>query len=409
MKILMVQTFFYYRGGDSAYMFNLTKLLEENGHEVVHFAMEHPQNLPSPYSKYFVSEIDFPTLLAERSLSAGWKVLTRSIFSREAREKITTLIEDTKPDIAHFHNIHGHLTTSIVKPLVDREIPIVWTLHDYRQVCPNTSFLSHGKICEKCLPNKFYNVLIHRCKKDSLPASFVAMVSMYYERMMKIHKKVSHFITPSEFLRSKLIAGRFPPEKITTIPNFVDLDDFRDLGEGDYFLYVGRLLFEKGVDLLIEAVAGLEGGKLKIVGEGPAENDLKALAEKLGADNVEFLGYKSGDELGELIGQAQFIVLPSRVYENLPLAVMEAFASSKPVVATELGGIPEMVEDGINGFLFPNGDVGALREKLKILVRDSNLRAEMGAKAREKAERLYNREKHYREVIEVYREVLGHK
>ncbi len=407
MKILMVQTFFYYRGGDSTYMLNLTKLLEEKGHEVVHFAMEHPQNLPSPYSRYFVSEIDFPSLLAERSPRAAWKVLTRSIYSKEAKVKIARLVEDTKPDIAHFHNIHGHLTTSIIAPLRALGVPIVWTLHDFRQVCPNTSFLSHGEICERCLPDKFYNVVLHRCKKGSLAASFVAMVSMYYERLARVPSRVDRFITPSEFLRSKLIEGRFDPERIIAIPNFVDLEHYRNEGEDDYFLYIGRLLYEKGIDVLIRAVAKLESGRLLIVGEGPAAGELKALANELGTERVKFAGYLTGDELRMTIARAQFVVLPSRLYENLPFSIMEAFASGKPVVATDLGGIPEMVEDGVNGFLFPNGDVDALADRISRLLSDPELRARMGAAGREKVERLYNRERHYELISGVYDDVLG--
>ena len=407
MKILMVQTFYFHRGGDSTYMLNLSDLLTENGHEVVHFAMKHPQNLPSPYSDYFVSEIDFPGLLAERSPKAAWTVAARSIFSREARENIARLADATKPDIAHFHNIHGHLTTSIIKPLRDRGIPIVWTLHDYRQVCPNTSMLSHGEICDRCLPNKFYNVVLHRCKKGSLAASVVAMLSMYYERLTRVPDRIARFITPSGFLRSKLIQGHFDPEKIETIPNFVDLVRFRPEPEGEHYLYIGRLSYEKGIDVLIRAAASLDTGRLFIVGEGPVENELRALAGRVGAGRVEFLGFRSGEELEHLIARSQFVVLPSRWYENLPFSIMEAFASGKPVIATDLGGIPEMVEDGVNGFLFPNGDVKALTERIRRLLSDHALRAEMGKRAREKAERLYNRETHYEKVMKVYEKVRG--
>jgi glycosyltransferase involved in cell wall biosynthesis len=202
MRILMVQTFYYPRGGDSTYMLGLSKLLEEHGHEVVPFGMETPHNLATPYAEYFVSEIDFPSLLGRRSPRAAWRVLTRSVYSGEARRKIAALCEAAKPDIAHFHNIHAHLTTSIIGPLRKRAIPIVWTLHDFRLVCPNTSFLSHSEICERCLPNRFYHAVLQRCKKGSLPASAVAALTSVYDRLSRVPSRIDRFITPSVFRRS---------------------------------------------------------------------------------------------------------------------------------------------------------------------------------------------------------------
>ena len=409
MRVLMVQTFYYYRGGDSAYMLSLSKLLEEKGHEVIPFAMEHPRNLPSPYARFFVSEIDFPALMGASSPAAAWKVATRSIYSGEARRKIAMLADEVKPDIAHFHNIHAHLTTSIVAPLRARGIPIVWTLHDYRLICPNTSLLNGAEVCERCIPNRFYEALIQRCKKGSRAASFVAMLSTLYERLARIPSRIDRFITPSDFLRAKLIEGGFAPERIVSIPNFVDLSLFAGLGERDYFCYVGRLSLEKGLDTLVRAVSSLGAGRLVIVGDGPEEDNLKALALELGTSRVEFAGYRSGDELRRILAESQFVVLPSRWYENLPFAVMEAFASSKAVVASRIGGIPEMVDDGVNGLLFPVDDAGALAACLRRMLADRRGREEMGRRGREKAERLYGPETHYAQIERVYREVIAAK
>jgi len=408
MRILMVQTFYYYRGGDSTYMLSLSKLLEERGHEVVPFAMQHPMNLPSPYSRYFVSTVDFPELLRRRSPAAAWKVATRSIYNGEARSKIAALAEETRPDVAHFHNIHAHLTASIVAPLRSRRIPIVWTLHDYRLVCPNTSFLANGEICDRCLPNRFHEAMLRRCKKRSLPASAVAMLATWYDRLIKIPSRIDRFITPSEFLREKLIEGGFDPARVTTVPNFVDLSVARGLPEKDYFLYIGRLSEEKGLDVLIRAAARLDQGRLVIVGTGPEEEALRRLAAELGAGRVEFAGYRSGAELARLLAESQFVVLPSRWYENLPYAVMEAFAASKPVVASRIGGVPEMIEDGVEGFLVPTGDEAALEAALRRMLGAREARLEMGRRGREKAERLYNRDVHYDRIMGIYEDVLAH-
>lgn len=409
MRVLMVQTFYYFRGGDSTYMLSLSRLLEEKGHEVVPFAMEHPQNLPSPYARFFVSEVDFPGLLSESSPGAVWKVATRSIYNGEARRKIAALADEAKPDIAHFHNIHAHLTTSIVAPLRKRGIPIVWTLHDYRLICPNTALLSRGEICERCIPNRFYESMLQRCKKGSFAASFIAMLTTLYERLERIPTRIDRFVTPSEFLRSKLIEGGFDPEHITCVPNFVDLALYAGRPERDYFCYLGRLSPEKGLDILIRAVAKLETGRLLIVGDGPEADDLKALALELGTSRVEFAGYRSGEDLKRILAESQFLVLPSRWYENLPFAVMEAFASSRAVVASRIGGVPEMVDDGVNGLLFPVGDVEALAACLRRMLGDRGAREEMGRRGREKAERLYGRETHYARIEGIYRAVIAAK
>jgi glycosyltransferase involved in cell wall biosynthesis len=409
MRILMVQTFHYHRGGDSTYMFSLSGLLEERGHEVVHFAMEHPRNLPSRYARYFVSEIDYPELLERRSPAAAWMVAVRSIRSGEARRKIAALADEVKPDVAHFHNIHAHLTTSIVSPLHRRRIPIVWTLHDYRLVCPNSTLLSGGEICERCIPNRFHEMVLRRCKKGSLPASFIAMLTSLYDRFERVPARVARFIAPSEFLRSKLLEGGFDPAKVVTIPNFVELERFAGLPEKDYFCYIGRLSPEKGLDVLIRAVAKLAAGRLLIVGDGPDAERLKKLAAELTASRVEFAGFRSGEELKRILAESQFVVLPSVWYENLPFAVMEAFASSKPVVASRIGGIPEMIDGGVNGILFPAGDADALAASLDLMLGDRRLREEMGRRGRAKAERLYGRDGHYAQIERLYSDVIAAK
>ncbi|RJR30206.1 MAG: glycosyltransferase family 1 protein [Candidatus Latescibacterota bacterium] len=407
MRVLMVQTYYFQRGGDSTYMLGLSKLLEERGHEVVPFGMETPSNLPTPYADYFVSEIDFPSLLARRSPRAAWRVLARSVYSGEARRKIAAIADAVKPDLAHFHNIHAHLTTSIVSPLRERGIPIVWTLHDFRLVCPNTSFLRGGEICERCLPNRYYEAVLRRCKKGSLPASLVAAITTLYDRAARVPSRIDRFVAPSAFLKRKLVEGGIDPARVAVVPNFVDLDSYRALPEKGYFVYLGRLLYEKGLDYLVRAVSKLETGRLVIVGEGPVEGDLRALVRELGTDRVEFAGHRSGDELRRLVAESQFVVLPSRWYENLPFAIMEAMACSKPVVASNLGGIPEMVDDGATGMLFPMGDVDALADRLRRMLADRAAREEMGRRGREKAERLYGREVHYERIMEIYRDAAG--
>jgi glycosyltransferase involved in cell wall biosynthesis len=405
VRILQIQTYHFFRGGDSTYMFNLSRLLEERGHEVVHFAMQHSENLPSPYAGYFVSEIDFPALLERPTPASALRVLGRSIYSGEARGKITRLIADTKPDIAHIHNIHAHLTTSILSPLERAGIPIVWTLHDYKLVCPNSDLLSGDEICERCIPNRFHQIVLRRCKKGSLGASAVAMLVALHDRLTRVSSRVDRFIAPSRFLEGKLVEGGFDRDKITWLPNFVDVENSGTEPEGNYYLYFGRLSREKGVDSLIRAAARLGRGRLVILGDGPERPALERLASDRGAARIEFLGRRTREEVGALLGAAQFVVLPSRWYENLPFSIMEALAAGKPVIASDIGGIPEMVDDGVNGFVFPAGNEAALADRISVLLDSPDLRKEMGRKGREKALELYNPEYHYARIMEIYREL----
>lgn len=401
----MVQTFHFRRGGDSTYMLDLSRLLEERGHEVIHFGMRHPENLPARGEERFVAEIDFPALLARRTPAAAWKVLSRSIWSREARRAIAALADETRPDLAHLHNIHGHLTTSILGPLNRRGIPVVWTCHDYRLVCPNSTFLSRGELCERCLPGRYRHVVLRRCKKGSLGASLVAMLASRWDRLIGVPRRVDRFIAPSRFAAGKLAEGGIDPARIVSIPNFTGLDRYPETAEGEYYLFFGRLLHEKGIDTLIRAAGRNPGGRLELAGEGPLRGELEELARREGGGRVSFAGFLAGDELRRRLAAAQFVVVPSRWYENLPFAVMEAMAAGKAVVAADIGGIPEMVEDGVTGLLYPVGDEAALGEAIGRLLADPALRREMGRRGREKAERLFGRDAHYERILKVYEEV----
>ena len=408
MKVLMVQKYYYRRGGDSVYMFNLTDLHRRNGHSVAHFSMHHPENMKSDCSDYFVSELDFPSLLKDFSIPGGWKVLARSVYSREAARRISSLIDDFRPDIAHFHNIHDHISTSIVNPLNRKGVPIVWTLHDYRPVCPNSTFLSGNEICERCLPGKFYNAFIHRCKKESVSASFVAMLSSYADRLRGVFDRVGRFIAPSRFMKGKLAAGGINPDLITVVPNFIDTDIYTPAEEeDDFMIYFGRLSYEKGVDTLLRAFSGLEGGRLIIAGDGPDRENLEGLADELKLTGVEFTGFMGQDKLREMVSRSKFVVMPSRWYENLPFSVMESLALAKPVIASDIGGIPEMVKDGVNGLLFAPENEQQLRERMNRLLGDRELRRSMGKAGREKAENDYSSSVHYDMIMDIYRDMTG--
>lgn len=404
MKILIVQTYHYYRGGDSTYGFSLANLLRKNGHQVNFFGMKHPLNLPCEDEKYFVDYIDFREANANKNIFNGIKVISRSIYSTHVREKFKEIIKDKKPDIIHIQNLHGHITPSILFETKKQNIPVVMTLHDYKFICPNTHLLSHGEICESCEGRKFYKCFLKRCKKDSYSASLVASVEACIHKMLKVEKLIDKFISPSRFLKSKFVQYGWDVDKIEVINNFLTSDKFEDCsnkGE-NYVLYFGQLEPWKGVKTLIEAAKELTDIKFVILGTGSAEENLQNFKTEFNLTNVFFKGFKTGAELRTIIKNSLFVIVPSELYENYPYSIMESMAFGKPVIASNIGGIPELVFDGQTGLLFEKGNVVSLINKIKYLLANRDLIIKYGKNSFEYAKENFNEDTYYSKLLKLY-------
>ncbi|MHA2040093.1 MAG: glycosyltransferase [Promethearchaeota archaeon] len=408
MKILLVSNFYYDRGGDCTYLFLLKKLLEEKGHKVIVFSMNHPLNFDSEHSKYFVSYINFPDELKNFSISSMFDVLSRTVFSLEAKLQIEKLIEEEKPDIAHLQNIYHHITPSVFYSLRKNGIPIVWTLHDYNIICPNTSFLSHDIVCERCKKRRYYWPSLTKCKKNSFGASTMAAIETSLHRIMNVNSLVDTFITPSAFLKNKMIEYGFQGDNIEYLNNFNDIE-LSDVSNdpGDYYLYIGRLSQEKGLRTLLDAALRADSGRLKILGDGPLREELKSyIASKTKNNTIEFLGHVEHKEVIELLKKCSFVILPSECYENFPYSIIEAFACGKPVIASRLGGIPEIVRNWENGLLFEPGDSDNLSLKIKFLMNHPSQTVKMGKAARSFVEQELNRDTYYDKLNDIYTKLL---
>lgn len=399
MKVLSINKFYYLKGGAETCCFNTQKLLEKHGHQIIPFSMADKRNADTSYSRFFVSNIDYRTKSMYRQLAIAAKV----IYSYEARNRIRQLLDVVQPDIAHLHNWQHQLSPSILPELKSHNVPVVYTVHDYKPICPNYKLLTKHRICECCLHGNFYHCLINKCTKNSVSASLVNMLEMYFHRFRRYYELIDVFLAPSAFLRGKMIEAGFPASKIVHVPNFIDPHDIIPGQEsGDYCLYFGRLSAEKGVKTLVRAMAELKQENLIIAGTGPQEMEIKRLIKTLGLDNVQLVGYKSGLELHRLIENAIFTVLPSQWYENNPFAIIESFAYGKPVIGASIGGIPELIEDNVNGFLFEPKNYQDLADKMKRLFTDRTLAKEMGAQARYKVVNKYSPEKYFQQLISIY-------
>ncbi|MBU0497560.1 MAG: glycosyltransferase [Candidatus Thermoplasmatota archaeon] len=405
MKVLLINKFYFLKGGAEKHFFDVKDLLEKNGHEVVVFSMKHEKNETSPYEKYFVSNVDFKNVRFDKN---GLRTAGRMFYSFEAERKISQLIKKEKPDIAHVHNIYHQISPSVLLALKKHSIPIVLTMHDYKILCPNYLFFTKGKICERCRGYNYWQAIKYRCLKNSMPASTLACIEMYFHKIFKIYEdSVNVFISPSQFLIKKIREWDVPIIEIRHLPNFVNLEEAEYVKPGNYFLYFGRLSREKGLKTLVEAAKG-QSFKLKIAGIGPMENELKKKVSEENINNIEFLGYKSGNDLKEIIKNSLAVVVPSEWYENQPLTILEASVFGKPAIGSNVGGIPEMINDGKSGYLFETGSIKDLREKMNRLNTDYKLVADMGQEAFKFAQSRSS-EEYYKKLNKIYASLLVQK
>ena len=403
MRILSVNKFYYLHGGSERYMFDLNRLLENGGNEIVHFAMQHEKNFPSPFSDYFVDQLDFfeTSSILQKVQSAG-----RVIYSFEAQKKLSRLLVDTKPALAHLHNIAHQLSPSIIHALKSQSIPIVQTLHDYKLVCPTYTLYTNEHVCEKCLLGNYYHVVTNRCNRGSLLASLTNMLEMYIHSFLKSYEHIDTFISPSKFLLNKIVEGGVDATKIHHVPLFLDTTQFPPKYEHNgYLLFFGQLIAVKGLGTVLDALKRMKGVRLIVAGRGQQESQFRQIAEKLNL-NVDFVGFQSGDALRELVSGAMAIVVPSLWYENQPFAILESFAYGKPVIGSNIGGIPELIDDYRNGLLFEPGNADALADKLQWVVDNENRLADMGHSGRQKIEEQFSPSVHYQRIHEIYQSLV---
>ncbi len=378
MRILLINKFYYPKRGAERIFFLLKSMLEAAGHTVIVFSMQDARNLPSPYSRFFVSHVDFERV---RLNWQGLRSAGRMLYSFEARRKIAELITAEKPDIAHVFNIYHQISPSILQVLKKHKIPVVQTLLDAKLLSPNYLLYAHGGICEHGRGFRYYECVFHRCIKRSYLASALAAFEMSFHKLVGFYEKnVNAWIVPSRFLAEKIREWRVWIGNGRIIPNFIELPPEQPVTVGSDIVYFGRLSEEKGVIDLITAAKGLPY-PVTIIGSGPQEGLLRTRANALGLSNVTFLGFLSDNELARRIREARLVVVPSRCYENMPLAILEAFAAQKPVIARDLGSMPELIRPGENGLLYRAGSADDLRAKIIELAGDPERLRQYGENA----------------------------
>lgn len=390
MKILIANKFWYRRGGDCVYSMALKNLLEAQGHEVAVYAMQYSENDPSSWSGYWPSEMNMA------------KAMVRPIGSCEVKKTFTRLLDDFNPDVLHLNNIHTQLSPVIAEIAHEKGVKVVWTLHDYKLLCPRYDCLQRGvSICEDCFSTKI-PVLGHRCMKNSLPASIIAYAEALKWSQKRLSTCTDAFICPSKFLLQKMRQGGFPELKLHHLCNFIDTEkcvsdsySVRD----DYYCFVGRLSHEKGIETLIQAASRLPH-ELVVVGDGP----LRETLENEAGSNVRFVGRKEWGEIKQLLGHARFMVIPSEWYENNPISVIESLCLGTPVLGADIGGIPELIEES-RGRCFSPFNVDKLADEIETMFSSSFDYDAIAGKSQEE----FNSNKYYEFLLNLYQQTLSKK
>ena len=357
-RVLLVNKFYYPRGGDCIVVLNTEALLRENGVEAEVFAMKYPENLNARYQDLFAGEVSFGGGMGNMVAA-----MRRTMGLGDVRARFEAVLDEYKPQVVHLHNIHSYLSPVVGELAHKRGIRVVWTLHDYKLLCPRYDCLLDGKPCERCFMGAKHNVLVHRCMKGSLPASAVAWIEAMKWNRRTLEQNTDLFVCPSEFMAHKMLSGGFAPSKVKVLNNFLDpvkLKRYKAIGNldvrEDYYCYVGRLSPEKGVADLLKVASRLPY-RLKVAGGGPLEAELREQYASCGS--IEFLGMLDAAGVVNVLSGARMCVIPSQWYENNPLSVVEALCAGTPVVGANIGGIPELL-DGDNGVTFQPFDLQGL-------------------------------------------------
>lgn len=402
MKVLLVNKFHWMKGGSETYYFELGKLLEEHGHEVAYFSMENEKNIKTGNKEYFVKASDMNSKDVTKALSV--------IYSKENKKVMEKALDEFKPDIVHVNNFQRQLTASVIDAAKERNIPVVFTAHDVQAICPAILMMDPSRnICEECMGGKYINCIKKKCIKNSMLKSVLGAIEGSYYRNTKVYTdKIDFVLPPSEFYMNKLIKDGIPKDKITYIHNFIDVDAFDVKTEDDgYALYFGRLSREKGIINLINAFAKLDKGTLYIAGDGPEKAEVEeVIKENKLEKRVKLLGFLNKNEMKETVRKCKFVVVPSIWYENCPYSVIETLCTGKPVIGANIGGIPELVKDNENGFIYKYDDINELADKMKILFEDDKLVKKFSKQAKEIAKEQYSKENYYKKIIKIYNKVI---
>ena len=400
MRILLVNKFHYLRGGSEKYYFELAKLLKSHGHTVAFFSMKNENNIKTGDREYFVDEIDMNTGSKFEALNV--------IYSKKNKALMEKALEEFKPDIVHINNFQRQLSASIIDAVKEKNIPLIMTAHDLNPICPASIMLYNGEVCEDCITKGYTSCIKKKCIKNSMLKSVLGYIEKKYYDLHKIFCKVDCIISPSEFNKNQLLKGKLKCNDITVIHNFVNETEKTDYTLGDCAFYFGRLSKEKGILNLIEAINNIPGARLIIAGDGPERENIQAYIKEHKLENrITLLGYLNQNDIRENIRKCRFVTVPSIWYENCPYSILETMEIGKPIIGSKIGGIPELIQDGINGFTYEHNDVTKLTNILMKLFGNDETVKQFSKNSKQIFIQNYSAEAYYNKLMTVYNKYIN--
>ncbi|MCP6759819.1 MAG: glycosyltransferase family 4 protein [Fischerella sp. CENA71] len=384
MRILSIHNSYQIRGGEDECHEAEVKLLREMGHQV----------------DVYEENNDRVAKLSKLNVAA------KTVWSDEAYHTVRHMLQQQPCDIVHVQNFFPLISPSVYYAAKAQKVPVVQTLHNYRFLCPNALFFREGNICEDCLGLSVpYPGVLHGCYRNSKVASVGVATMLTVHRLMSTWvKTVDLYIALTEFARQKFIAGGLPADKIVVKPNFVSPEPAIGNGSGGYALFVGRLSVEKGLDTLLKAWEHLGIQiPLKIVGDGPLAHEVVAAVKR--HSHIEWLGRRPMSQVHDFMGEAMFLVFPSKWYETFGRVAVEAFAKGTPVIAANIGAVAELVDSGRTGLHFRPGDANDLITQVEWILANPTKLADMRQEARAEFEAKYTAQKNYQRLMEFYTKI----
>jgi glycosyltransferase involved in cell wall biosynthesis len=403
VRVLFVNAFHYLRGGVERTVLDESRWLAAAGHEVAHFAIRDPRNLPSPTAKYFAPPADFgegaPAL---RQLAQ----LPRALWSRPAAAAMERLLAGFRPEVAHVHAPSRYLTPSVLRPLERARVPVVMTLHDYKPWCTNRILFAHGAPCERCRGGSHWHALTTGCVQGSRVKSAIGMAEAYLHDWIGAYRAVRRWIAPSRFVAEKTASLGLDRAKVRVLAHGVERaapgEAPGSLPEGRFVLFAGRLTVDKGVQLLPAIAAKLAPVPVVVAGDGP----LSSWLAREGGSGVRQLGHLGDESLAAVMRRAGAVIVPSLFYETFGYAAAEPMADARPVVAARIGALPELVEHEATGLLAEPGDAEGFAALARRALEDPAA-ARWGEEARRRIEQLCVPRRHVEGLLAIYREAMG--
>lgn len=389
VNVLMAHNYYQVPGGEDTVFYNEVKMLEKNGHNVTKYTRNNNEIKGGVFNKLRLG-ID-------------------TIFSLKTYKEVKKLIDENNIDVVHVHNTLPLISPSIYYAAKAKKIPVVQTIHNFRLLCPGSTFTRNGEICEKCISKGLKQSLRYRCYRKSLSQTLIMYIMLKLHSIIGIYDKIN-YITLTEFNKQKLLNLVKDERSIYVKPNFIEVRDKSERDLEDYFVFIGRLDELKGINFLVEVWKKIDKNiKLYVIGRGSEEEKLKKIISKNNMNNVKLLGFMEREDAFKVIEKCRAIIVPSKWYEGFPMTIAESFSLGVPVIGTRLGNIKSIIDDKYNGLLFEKDNKEQLKEAIEKIFHDKQLNLILGENAYKTFRKNYTDEENYKKLEDIYLNLVGDK